>query len=120
MRQIARCQSPYLRILEVLLLIVALAFALPRISRLLTEPKMAYSDDFAIYWAASQLAVAGQNPYDSALLLPLYRLVGHALDPQAIMWNPPWTIALVMPRFYCIRPLERSGSSCSWSLSPGR
>ncbi len=58
----------WILILEVLLLISALAVALPQIACLLTGPKIAYYDDFAIYWAASRLAIAGQNPYDPALL----------------------------------------------------
>lgn len=52
--------------------------------------------DFIEYWAAGRLNLHGENPYDPQRVEELERSVG--LDSEAIlMWNPPWTLALVMP-----------------------
>jgi hypothetical protein len=52
--------------------------------------------DFVEYWAAGRLNAAGANPYDPEAMLRLEQDVGqHAND--VVMWNPPWTLALVMP-----------------------
>ena len=89
---------PLLRlILKIFLLSVALAMALPWITRFLTSPRMAYEDDTAEYWAAGRLILSGQNPYDLNLVFPLYRQVGHSDRAEIIMWNPPWSLALVIP-----------------------
>ncbi len=52
--------------------------------------------DFVEYWAAGRLNLHGENPYDPARVEELERSVG--VDSEAIlMWNPPWTLPLVMP-----------------------
>ncbi|HEX4612651.1 MAG TPA: glycosyltransferase family 87 protein [Urbifossiella sp.] len=52
--------------------------------------------DFTEYWAAGRLNLHGQNPYDGTLVRDTQRALG--LDATAIMmWNPPWTLTLVMP-----------------------
>jgi hypothetical protein len=52
--------------------------------------------DFTEYWAAGRLNLHGQNPYDGTLVRETQRSLG--LDATAIMmWNPPWTLTLVMP-----------------------
>ncbi|MGH7171157.1 MAG: hypothetical protein ACRELF_17775, partial [Gemmataceae bacterium] len=52
--------------------------------------------DFVEYWAAGRLNVHGENPYDPVQVEQLERSVGR--DREGIlMWNPPWTLALVMP-----------------------
>ncbi len=54
-------------------------------------------DDFVEYWAAGRLFLSGGNPYDPPSLLRVQRSVGWT-DPQPLMmWNPPWTLALVIP-----------------------
>lgn len=54
-------------------------------------------DDFVEYWAAGRLNLTGGNPYDPTHLLPLQRSVGWDDPVPVMMWNPPWTLALVMP-----------------------
>jgi hypothetical protein len=65
-------------------------------------------DDVVEYWAAGRLNAEGKNPYDPNLLLPLQQTTGRAdtlpenhppgEQPRAVMmWNPPWTLTLVMP-----------------------
>src|SRR3954449_5872055 len=52
--------------------------------------------DFVEYWAAGRLNAAGENPYDPERI--------HEVEHEAeehpntvLMWNPPWTLTLVMP-----------------------
>ncbi len=54
-------------------------------------------DDFVEYWAAGRLNAHGENPYDPELLLPMERHAGRDTDDAVMMWNPPWTLPLVMP-----------------------
>ena len=52
--------------------------------------------DFTEYWTAGRLNANGENPYDGTKMRDLQRSLG--LDDTAIMmWNPPWTLTLVMP-----------------------
>ena len=52
--------------------------------------------DFVEYWAAGRLNLHGENPYDPERIQQLEREAGRS-DDGILMWNPPWTLALVMP-----------------------
>jgi hypothetical protein len=52
--------------------------------------------DFVEYWAAGRLNVHGDNPYEPERIQQLEREAGRTSD-GILMWNPPWTLALVMP-----------------------
>jgi len=52
--------------------------------------------DFAEYWAAGRLNAQGLNPYDPILIEQLQRDLGRTA-PGVLMWNPPWTLPIVMP-----------------------
>lgn len=52
--------------------------------------------DFVEYWAAGRLNVHGENPYDPERIQQIEREVGREED-AILMWNPPWTLPLVMP-----------------------
>ncbi len=52
--------------------------------------------DFVEYWAAGQLNLQGENPYDPERVHQLEREAGRSSE-GILMWNPPWTLALVMP-----------------------
>jgi hypothetical protein len=52
--------------------------------------------DFVEYWAAGRLNARGENPYDLEAIRQLQHQVGHHAEP-ILMWNPPWTLAVVMP-----------------------
>jgi hypothetical protein len=52
--------------------------------------------DFVEYWAAGRLNAHGDNPYDPVQVEQLERSVGRD-SGGILMWNPPWTLALVMP-----------------------
>jgi hypothetical protein len=52
--------------------------------------------DFAAFWTAGQIGLAGGNVYDAAAVRDVQRGLG--LNETAVMmWNPPWTLALVLP-----------------------
>jgi hypothetical protein len=65
--------------------------------QLLADPTVWPPDDFVEYWAAARLTLDGQNPYDPSLLLPLQRAAGRDTDEAVMMWNPPWSLAVVLP-----------------------
>jgi hypothetical protein len=52
--------------------------------------------DFVEYWAAGRLNVHGENPYDPERIQQLERAAGRGSE-GILMWNPPWTLPLVMP-----------------------
>jgi hypothetical protein len=52
--------------------------------------------DFVEYWAAGRLNLHGENPYDPERIQQLEREAGRS-DDGILMWNPPWTLPLVMP-----------------------
>jgi hypothetical protein len=52
--------------------------------------------DFVEYWAAGRLIAQGDNPYDIDRMHDMERLVGRT-EPGILMWNPPWTLPLVLP-----------------------
>ena len=62
---------------------------------LLVAPKIL--NDFVEYWAAGSLNLAGQNPYDPALMFELERSVGYPGGRALMMLNPPPVLTLVMP-----------------------
>src|SRR5262245_60084432 len=84
-------------------LLTAAGFALAavllagQVRQLLDDPSVWPPDDFVEYWAAARLTRDGQNPYDPALLLPLQRAAGRDTDEAVMMWNPPWSLAVVLP-----------------------
>ena len=53
--------------------------------------------DFTQYYSAARLLVQRANPYDPVALLAQERSIGWLAADPILMWNPPWTIALVLP-----------------------
>src|SRR5438132_1359620 len=76
--------------------IVALAVALLARFQAI-GPDGLYLQDFVEYWAAGHLNASGQNPYDSELMGEVEQVVRPYLGQEVMMWNPPWTLTLVMP-----------------------
>jgi hypothetical protein len=66
------------------------------------------ADDYVEYWSAGKLNLTGGNPFDPAQLLILQRSTGKAGEEAVMMWNPPWTLALVMPFGLLPYPLSRT------------
>lgn len=108
MGRVSRLRVFYLRILEVLLLLLALTAAVPFITKQLMSPRLLASDDFIEYWAAGRLNMQGRNPYDPALILSLERATGHAFEKPLLMWTPPWSLAPVMPLALLPYPVART------------
>ena len=68
-----------------------------QVRKLLADPTIWPPDDFIEYWAAAKLTLEGRNPYDGKSLLPLQQANGRDTDKAVMMWNPPWTLAVVLP-----------------------
>jgi hypothetical protein len=71
---------------------LVVAVALP-----MAQPGGDYYQDYLEYWAAGRLILNHQNPYDPHLLYPLQVEQRPDLTAPVMMWNPPWTLPLVMP-----------------------
>jgi hypothetical protein len=54
-------------------------------------------NDFIEYWAAARLLMEGKNPYSPELMLALQSSVGWSDPRPLMMWNPPWTLSVVLP-----------------------
>jgi len=55
------------------------------------------TSDFIEYWSAGQLLRQGKSPYDFDALYNVERSVGWLGETPLIMWNPPWTLTLMLP-----------------------
>jgi hypothetical protein len=65
--------------------------------QLFSSSRVPLLHDYLEYWAAGRLNLNGQNPYSPALLRELQQAAGLEVDMAIVMWNPPWTLTLVMP-----------------------
>jgi Glycosyltransferase family 87 len=54
-------------------------------------------NDFVEYWAAAKLLLASGNPYSPTELLSMEKSVGWSNSEVLVMWNPPWTLPLILP-----------------------
>jgi hypothetical protein len=63
--------------------------------------------DYVEYWAGGKLNATGGNPYSSEQLLAVQREVGWTGVEPIMMWNPPWTLTVVMPLGLLPYPLSR-------------
>jgi hypothetical protein len=66
--------------------------------------------DFIQYWAAHRLMRAGQDPYDSRLVLALERAQGLPGTEPQLGWNPPWLVTMMSP----ILALPMRASAMLW------
>lgn len=80
--------------LAVLLLGVCL-IALFRLSPQLMRGEIV--EDFMEYWTAGRLNLVGANPYSPEQFVPLATTGWPAAWRPIMMWNPPWTLPLIMP-----------------------
>jgi hypothetical protein len=80
----------------VALVLLGVVFA-TQVRKFLADTTVWPPDDFIEYWAAAKLTLEGRNPYDGRLLLPLQQAGGRNTQQPVMMWNPPWTLALVWP-----------------------
>jgi hypothetical protein len=73
----------------------------------LRDPRFLFFNDYLEYWAAGRLNMMGGNPYAPAQMLEVQIGAGRTADEPIMMWNPPWTLALVMPLSWLDYPLSR-------------
>ena len=85
------------RVLTVFALLLISVVLGGQVRKLLADPTIWPPDDFIEYWSAAKLTLDGQNPYDANLLLPLQQANGRTTDEAVMMWNPPWSLAVVLP-----------------------
>jgi hypothetical protein len=67
------------------------------LSRLFTSSQLPLLHDYMEYWAAGRLNLDGENPYSPSRLREAQHEAGLQVDMAIMMWNPPWTLALVEP-----------------------
>ncbi len=53
--------------------------------------------DFVAYWASGRLLIEGHNPYHPDLIYTLQKSVGWVGEEPLVMYNPPWTLAFILP-----------------------
>jgi hypothetical protein len=100
-------QHPMYRILRVVLLLIASSVLFWLAMDKLTDPRFLFFDDFVEYWSAGKLNLRRGNPYDPEQLTPLQRQTGRTAGIPIMMWNPPWTLTLVMPLSWFPYPIAR-------------
>src|SRR4051794_17668136 len=91
------CGMTFRRSLTVFTLVLVGVVFVGQVRRLLADPTIWPPDDFIEYWAAAKLTLDGNNPYDPAQLLPLQVANGRQTDEAVMMWNPPWSLTVVLP-----------------------
>jgi hypothetical protein len=85
------------RLLTVVALLLIAVVLVGQVRRLLDDPTIWPPDDFIEYWSAAKLTIDGRNPYDPDLLLLLQQAAGRKTDEAVMMWNPPWSLSVVLP-----------------------
>ena len=75
--------------------VAALAVGFPALEKIFAGGLPAPMD-FAAFWTAGQIGCAGGNVYDAAAVQQVQRGIG-LNDTAIMMWNPPWTLTLVLP-----------------------
>src|SRR5919108_1076667 len=53
--------------------------------------------DFTEYWTASRLNWEGRSPYDPDEVWSVQRELGLGYEEPLMMYNPPWTLGVVLP-----------------------
>ncbi len=89
--------SHYYRIVLIIMALLALALLFYLGSRRFLDPQILYFDDFIEYWTAGRLNLTQGNPYNPIQIEALQVQLGRLEWVPLMMWNPPWTLALVMP-----------------------
>ena len=84
------------RLILGILILILLAWHAGDLGKSIDEGKIPLND-FEEYWAASRIFMSGGNPYDAAEVLKVQHALG-SRDPRPLMmWNPPWTLPLLLP-----------------------
>ncbi len=100
-------ESRLYRFIIFLLLIISAVLLFWLAMERLSDPRLLSVDDYVEYWSAGQLNLVGGNPYDPAQLTPIQLQTGRLVGIPVMMWNPPWTLTLVMPLSWLPYPIAR-------------
>lgn len=91
-------RSKLVRVLLWIVILACLGFLLWVVPARASE--LLYSGDAILFWASGRLILAGENPYDEALILDVLVQAGHPADfgaePMPHMLYPPWALPVVM------------------------
>lgn len=101
----ATTKSPLRLILLAAGVLLAVVLLVQQLGRLFADRSIMPPDDFVEYWAAGRLNAHSDNPYDPTKLFHLEKEAGRTNLPldaagnetAVMMWNPPWTLTVVMP-----------------------
>ena len=83
--------------LTIAVLIGLLVFGGRQLGLLFSNSEMPLLHDYMEYWAAGKLNLEGENPYDPQRIREVQQEAGLQVDMAIMMWNPPWTLSVVMP-----------------------
>jgi hypothetical protein len=64
-------------------------------------------EDSVQYWASARLLIMSGNPYSPDEMLELQRTVGWQDPSPLMMWNPPWTLSIVLSLGFLPYPLAQ-------------
>jgi hypothetical protein len=85
-------------LLALALLAVAVALLAVQLPRIYANSAVWPPGDYVQYWCAGWLNLRGENPYDPVRMYELDKWIGWTPEDQPVMmWNPPWTLSVVMP-----------------------
>jgi Glycosyltransferase family 87 len=88
-----------LRYLLLVILIIIGGLFLSRFSRQIR------TNDFIEYWSAGKLILQGGNPYSQSEMKQIQMTEPITIAPPIMMFNPPWTLPVVIPFALPARPL---------------
>ena len=97
------------RLMKIVFLAVALVLLLESFNSAGRAP---LHNDFVEYWAAARVLLAGGNPYSPAAILTAEMPAGFAGKRPLLMWNPPWTLPVILP----FGALSYGRASACWLL----
>lgn len=78
------------------LLVVALGLII-QVPRMLDNPEVLPPRDFLAFWVVGHRNAQGLDPYDQAEVFALEKTIVPATSEPVMMWNPPWTLTVLMP-----------------------
>jgi hypothetical protein len=77
--------------------VAILAVGVFQVEKLAADHELLKPYDFVEYWSAGHVLLEGGNPFDPEQLFPVQRSMYHDVRKTVMMWNPPWTLPLVVP-----------------------
>lgn len=92
----ARISPKLRRTLVWMALLLSLAVLIRQLILFYPEMQQPVSD-FTEYWVAGRLLLTGGNPYDAVQMGAVERALGRPNVNPLLMYNPPWTLSVLLP-----------------------